>query len=115
MAPCSRLMDLPGQRGLGHRREDDLTGDTNKADSATQEVVGEVRSFILTRFPMAKGRGVEDSTPLLDEGIIDSLGILDIVTHLEDAYGIQVGDDELNPENFASIAALAAFVERRRG
>ena len=92
-----------------------MTGDMNKADSTAPAVVGEVRAFILTRFPMAKSRGVGDSTLLLEEGIIDSLGILDIVTHLEDAYGIQVGDDELNPENFASIAALATFVERKRG
>lgn len=54
----------------------------------------------------------EDS--LLETGVIDSTGVLELVGHLETEYGIRVLDDELVPENLDSIRSLVAFVERKR-
>jgi acyl carrier protein len=54
----------------------------------------------------------EDS--LLETGVIDSTGVLELVAHLEAEYGIHVLDDELVPENLDSIRSLVAFVGRKR-
>lgn len=46
---------------------------------------------------------------------VDSLGMIELVYGLEDRFSITIGDDEVLPENFASIAALTALVERKCG
>ena len=56
-----------------------------------------------------------DDYALLDEGVMDSLGILQMVTFLEDDLGVEVEDDDLVPENFASVAAIAQLVGVRQG
>lgn len=48
----------------------------------------------------------------METGLIDSTGILELVTHLEATYGITVADDQLVPENLDSVANIAAFVAR---
>ena len=72
-----------------------------------------VRGFILQKFPLARRRGLKDSDRLLEEGIIDSLGVLDLVAFLESEFSIQVLDEELLPENFQSIEGIAGFIERK--
>jgi acyl carrier protein len=72
-----------------------------------------VRGFILQKFPLARRRGLKDSDRLLEEGIIDSLGVLDLVAFLESEFSIQVLDEELLPENFRSIEGIAGFIERK--
>lgn len=54
----------------------------------------------------------EDS--LLEKGIIDSTGILEVIFFLEEEFGVVVEDDEMVPENLDSVANLVAFVERKR-
>jgi acyl carrier protein len=72
-----------------------------------------IRKFIYDKFPLAKSRKLEDSSQLLEEGVLDSLGVLELVNHLQDELGIPIEDEELVPENFASIDAIAAFVEAK--
>ena len=88
---------------------------------AKEELVGEtdtvsnrIREFVMSSFPLAKEMQLEATDSLLDSGVVDSLGILELVNFVSDEYGIEVGEDELLPENFDSIASLAAFVERTR-
>ena len=50
---------------------------------------------------------------LLDQRIIDSLGILRLVTYIEEAHGITIGDGEIVPENFQSLNSIAKFVEQK--
>jgi acyl carrier protein len=56
--------------------------------------------------------GVEDSTSLLQAGVLDSLGVMQLVAFLQDRFGITIGDDDLVPENLESVEAIAAFVSR---
>jgi acyl carrier protein len=72
-----------------------------------------VRKFIYEKFPIAKSRGIEDSSPLLEEGVLDSLGVLELVNYIQDEIGVPVEDEELVPENFSSIDTIAAFVESK--
>jgi acyl carrier protein len=73
-----------------------------------------IRSFVLQRYPAARKHPLDDHAALLTSGIIDSLGMLDLVGFLEKSFAIQLSDDELTPENFASIASLTLFVEMKR-
>lgn len=79
----------------------------------TDQVSERVRAFILDKFPLAKKRGIGSGDPLLEGGIVDSLGILDLVAFLEEDFGIQVSDDELVPENFQTIDCLVAFAQKK--
>ena len=91
-----------------------MTTESNQSPASDAGVRDEIRTFVFTRFPMAKSRGIGDADSLLGSGIVDSLGILDIVTHLEERFGVEIGDDDLSPENFDSIDVLSAFVDRKR-
>jgi acyl carrier protein len=79
-----------------------------------EETRDQIRAFVRRRFPLAAAAAVKDEDSLLDSGIIDSLGILDLVAYLEKTFGIRVGDEELNPANFDSIAAVVRFVTTKR-
>jgi acyl carrier protein len=70
-----------------------------------------VRAFILERFPLARKRGLKDNDPLLESGILDSLGVLDVVSFVEQEFVITVSDEELVPENFQTIERLASFIQ----
>ena len=74
----------------------------------------EIRKFITTNFYVADPAKLADDASFLDQGIIDSTGVLEVVTFLEDTFGIVVGDGEMLPENLDSLRNLTAFVERKR-
>jgi acyl carrier protein len=69
----------------------------------------------MQQFPAAKKRAIDENVRLLESGIVDSLGMLDLVSFLEKSFAIQLSDDELTPENFATIASLANFVRQKQG
>jgi acyl carrier protein len=74
----------------------------------------ELRQFIVENFLFGKEDaplGVDES--LLDRGIIDSTGVLELVGFLEQKYHIAIQDEELVPENLDSINRLVRFVSRK--
>jgi len=73
-----------------------------------------IRSFVIRQFPAARKRAIDEKVPLLESGIVDSLGMLDLVSFLEASFAIQLSDEELTPENFSTIRALAALVDKKR-
>lgn len=79
----------------------------------SENVRGRIRDYVVSHFPLARARHLSDEESLLDAQVIDSLGILELVAFLEEAFAIEVTDDDLSLENFASIGALARFVDRR--
>jgi acyl carrier protein len=81
----------------------------------SQAISDAIRSFIVSKFPLARKRDLADTDLLLESGILDSLGILDVVQFIETEFGIHVEDDELLPENFQNIQRLAEFVQQKRG
>lgn len=74
-----------------------------------------VRQFVSENFYIADPHAFADDTSLLDRGIVDSTGILEIVSFLENTFRIQVDDTELIPENLDSINGITAFLARKRG
>jgi acyl carrier protein len=79
------------------------------------EVTGaRIREFVLEEGAWHRGRHeLTDEAPLLT-GVLDSIAIVDLVALLESEFGIVVDNDDLDPENFASIHAIVGFVERKR-
>ena len=75
------------------------------------DTVTTIRAFIFDNFlfdAAEEDLGNDDS--FLDQGIIDSTGVLELVEWLEDTFDITVDDDELIPENLDSVNQLAAFI-----
>jgi acyl carrier protein len=75
----------------------------------------EIRQFIADRFLFGDDKKLGDDDSLLEAGIIDSNGILELINYLEERYGIKVNDDELMPENLDTIASIAAFLAKKAG
>ncbi len=59
--------------------------------------------------------GVADDAHLFEAGLVDSLHLIELVTAIEEHFGITVEAVDLVPENFQSIEAMAAFAARKRG
>ena len=57
--------------------------------------------------------GFKDTDSFLEQCIIDSTGVIELVSFLEETYNMQIEDEELIPENLDSIANVAAYIERK--
>ena len=78
------------------------------------DVTGAIRQFVLKQFPLARKNKIDNAGALLEGGVLDSMGVLEVVTFIESEYEISVSDDDLIPDNFQSIDRIAAFVRSRR-
>lgn len=75
----------------------------------------QIRSYLLTT-PAASGvLKLADHDSLLAAGVIDSVAMIDLIAHLETTYKIHVTEDDMTPENFDSVAAIARYVQGKRG
>jgi acyl carrier protein len=72
-----------------------------------------IRQFVISNFYVADASSLGDDASLLDLGIIDSTGVLEVVGFLETEFGVQVLDEEMLPENLDSLASITRFVERK--
>jgi acyl carrier protein len=73
----------------------------------------EIRSFIVAFFLFGQSDDLADDASLLERGIIDSTGVLELVAYLEKTFHIKIENDELIPENLDSIDAIATFLEQK--
>ncbi len=73
-----------------------------------------IREFIIQKFPAARKAGLEDDSPLLESGIIDSLGVLEVVHFLETEFAVQIEDDDLTPDNFRTVDSMDVFLRAKR-
>jgi acyl carrier protein len=75
---------------------------------------GQITDFIVTGFSderdLSNLNGADD---LIGGGIVDSMGVLQIVTFVEKTFGTRVADDEITLKNFRTIDAIAAFVAQK--
>lgn len=81
------------------------------------EIERGVLEYIERELLPARGResgSVSPSASLFREGILDSFGLLALVQHLEARWGIVIRDEDMVPENFDNVDAIANFVEARR-
>ncbi len=79
------------------------------------QVREQIREFIVENFLMGEDSDdLKDDSSFLEEGIIDSTGVLELVEFLEDTFEIKVDDEELIPENLDSINNLCTYLEKKR-
>jgi acyl carrier protein len=74
----------------------------------------QVREFLVSNFYIAETNLLKGGTSLLDQGIIDSTGVLEVIGFIEETFGITVDDSELLPENLDSIEGIAQYVVRKK-
>ena len=80
------------------------------------EIESRIRLFIDENFIFSEDdANLDGSTSLLEAGLVDSTGILELVTFLESDFAIQVADAEIVPENLDSIDAIVAYVAGKLG
>ncbi len=72
-----------------------------------------VHEFIVENFLFGDGEQLTNEISFLDSGIIDSTGILELITFLEETYNIKIEDDELIPENLDSLNNVAKFLGQK--
>lgn len=81
---------------------------------SSQPVTARIKAYLIEHFPSARDHALGDDDHLLANGILDSLGVLDLVGYLEQEFGIAVADDDLLPEHFETLRRLTAFVEDKQ-
>ncbi|MCI0515802.1 acyl carrier protein [candidate division KSB1 bacterium] len=72
-----------------------------------------IRQYMQTTFLFDPKTKLEDSTSFLKDGIIDSTGILELITYLEETYQIKIEDEELVPENFDSLQRIDQYLQKK--
>lgn len=73
-----------------------------------------MRQFIIENFLFEEDENLKEDTSFLENGIIDSTGILELVAFLEETYEITVEDEELIPENLDSIANVVNYLKQKK-
>jgi acyl carrier protein len=74
----------------------------------------EIEKFIEENFIMGrKNMTLDPDKSLIESGIMDSTGVLELVMFLEERFGIQIDDEELVPENLDTINNLVAFMQKK--
>lgn len=77
-------------------------------------IEGQIRTFIVDDLGVyGYGEELADDYPLLRNGLIDSIGIAELVEFIEDEYGVQLTLDELVVENFGTVGQIAALVRSK--
>ena len=75
----------------------------------------QIRDYIVENFLyMREDADLADTDSLLGNGVLDSMGVMELVAFVEETYAIEVADEEVTEEKLGSIAAVAAFVESKR-
>jgi len=75
----------------------------------------QIRNFILENFLLENPEDLVDDESMLEKGIIDSTGVLELVGFIESTFEIKVEDEELIPENLDSIKNIVGYLERKLG
>ena len=82
----------------------------------TMELRDQIHGFVIENFLFGDAEPLkDDQMSLLDNGIMDSVGVMELVAFLEQDMGLTIDDSELVPENLDSIQNLVGFVTRKQG
>ena len=77
------------------------------------ELKNKIRTFVVDNFLFGNNENLEDNSSFLEEGIIDSTGVLELVGFIEEKFAITVKDEELTPENLDSINNVTAYLQTK--
>ncbi len=76
--------------------------------------INKIRAFIFDKFLFdAEDDALQNDTSFLEQGVVDSTGVLELVDWLEEEFNMTVDNEELNPENLDSVNLLSAYIARK--
>lgn len=81
--------------------------------SEDDQTLATIRDFIRTNFPLVRERNLTDDDSLLEGAIVDSLGVLDIVSFLEAKFSIEISDEDLVADSFETINSITILVQQK--
>lgn len=83
--------------------------------SKQHEIANRVREYVLENFLyMRPGYEFADTDSLLGHGIIDSMGVIELITFVQDEFEVEIEEDEITEENLGSLAAIGRFVQGKQ-
>jgi acyl carrier protein len=83
--------------------------------TSSSKVVERLRQYIVENYLyMRQDVQLLDDDPLLARGIIDSMGVMELIVFLEEEFGVAVGDADITEENLGSLAAIARYVASKQ-
>jgi acyl carrier protein len=80
----------------------------------TQDLIGTVRDFICSTMLVGlSDQTIEPDESLVQRGVVDSTGVLELVEFLQQRFGVQIADDEITTDNLDTLESIAAFLRRK--
>ncbi len=76
---------------------------------------GPIRTYIVDNFLLGSAGELEDSTQLMEAGILDSTGVIELVAFLETTFGVTIADEEIVSKNLNSLNYISSFIARKSG
>ena len=80
----------------------------------TEQAAEKLRQFVTQRYLPRRQRVVSDDEPLISSGIVDSMGIVDLILFFEEEFGVFLGPDELGAGRADTVADMLALAARHR-
>lgn len=78
----------------------------------TTEIEQEIRSYLTQEFLFGRSETLNDDTPLLGN-VIDSQGVIEVVSFVQQRFKIEIEDEDVTPDNLATLKSLVALVEKK--
>lgn len=80
-----------------------------------EDIASSIQTFVYRKFPRARKQNAGPDDKLLENRLIDSLGLLDIITFIETQYAVTIDDDEVTTDHFGTMSNIANFVHHLLG
>jgi acyl carrier protein len=77
------------------------------------DIQQQIREYIVDNILFGDGKNLQPDTSFQEEGVFDSMGLLELIAFLEDTYDISVEDDDLTIENLGSVQDVSRLVQRK--
>jgi acyl carrier protein len=82
-------------------------------ETSYTEIKQGITRFIVNTFPLARSGKIADGDDLLEKGIVDSFGLLEVLGHIESTYKLKVADEDITEDNFKSISSICGYVTKK--
>ncbi len=89
--------------------------DSTAEVAAADEIKQQIRSYIAQNLLYSDEFPYANDASFLDNGIVDSAGVLDLVMFIEESFGLHIAGEDLTPDNFDSVDNLARYIVTRSG
>lgn len=81
--------------------------------SADENIRGKVVAYIVENLLLGDESGFDDDVSMISAGIMDSTAAIELVAFIDEAFGVQLADEEISPENLDSVSRIVALVQRK--